>query len=40
MKRAGTLIRSPMEGRRDKDKSDGNLKAAEVYIPTSSLIMR
>ncbi|KAF8917639.1 exocyst complex component Sec3-domain-containing protein [Mucidula mucida] len=30
MKRAGTLIRSPMEGRRDKDKSDGNLKAAEV----------
>ncbi|SJL05580.1 uncharacterized protein ARMOST_08937 [Armillaria ostoyae] len=30
IKRAGTLIRSPLEGRRDKDKSDGTMRSSEV----------
>ncbi|KAK0208183.1 exocyst complex component Sec3-domain-containing protein [Desarmillaria ectypa] len=30
IKRAGTLIRSPLEGRRDKDKSDGTMRSSEA----------
>lgn len=31
MRRAGTLIRSPLDGRKDKDKSDdGNMRASDV----------
>lgn len=30
IKRAGTLIRSPLEGRREKDKSDGTMRSSEV----------
>ncbi|KAK0464997.1 exocyst complex component Sec3-domain-containing protein [Desarmillaria tabescens] len=30
IKRAGTLIRSPLESRRDKDKSDGTMRSSEV----------
>ncbi|KAK0198289.1 exocyst complex component Sec3-domain-containing protein [Armillaria mellea] len=30
IKRAGTLIRSPLEGRKDKDKSDGTMRSSEV----------
>ncbi|KAJ7783605.1 exocyst complex component Sec3-domain-containing protein [Mycena maculata] len=33
MRRAGTLMRSPMEARnKDKDKSDGSLRASEVFV--------
>lgn len=34
MRRAGTIMRSPLEGRgnRDKDKSDGNMRAPEVRL--------
>ncbi|KAG7450696.1 uncharacterized protein BT62DRAFT_927969 [Guyanagaster necrorhizus] len=30
IKRAGTLIRSPLESRRDKDRSDGTMRSSEV----------
>lgn len=33
IKRAGTLIRSPLEGRREKDKSDGTMRSSEVGAP-------
>jgi hypothetical protein len=34
MRRAGTLIRSPIEGRtnKDKDKADGDMRASEVCL--------
>jgi hypothetical protein len=32
LRRAGTMVRSPMDGRKDKEKvSDGDMAAQEVY---------